>query len=485
MGFGLGVVLAAVDATLRAMRAAVLFLALLAAVPAAAQSLVADLRSRVEASGLGEELGVAVVDIHAERPVFQYRAERPRNPASNQKLLTAAAALGVLGPDFTMATAVYGAVDEEGAVPRLVIRGGGDPTLEIGDFYDLARRVADQGVTRVERVVVDASYFDDRLLPPAFEQQPREVAAFRAAIGALSVARNAYTLRILPGAAEGDPARVRLPGRGYFDLSSTMTTTASGAPRVVADQRAEDQPQLILRLRGTVPADVRGVSYRRRVGHPLYWAGHVFRESLVAAGIRVGEGVSLGERDGEPLLTRRRSPPLSEILPAMGKWSDNFTAEMVFRVLGAERHRPGRSEDAVAALRAYLEGAGLDLARFTAVNGSGLFDGNEVSPQLVADLLAHVYRDEGIRPSFLAHLAVGGVDGTLRRRLRDLPAPRIVRAKTGTLNDVIALSGYVLGPTAERVYAFSVLVNGARGRHGAARNLADDIVRALAAHLHR
>jgi D-alanyl-D-alanine carboxypeptidase/D-alanyl-D-alanine-endopeptidase (penicillin-binding protein 4) len=80
----------------------------------------------------------------------------------------------------------------------------------------------------------------------------------------------------------------------------------------------------------------------------------------------------------------------------------------------------------------------------------------------------------------VAHLAIGGVDGTLERRLTDLPAPRVVRAKTGTLDDAIALSGYVLGPSPARAYAFSVLINGARGRQAAARVLADGVARACA-----
>jgi D-alanyl-D-alanine carboxypeptidase/D-alanyl-D-alanine-endopeptidase (penicillin-binding protein 4) len=90
-----------------------------------------------------------------------------------------------------------------------------------------------------------------------------------------------------------------------------------------------------------------------------------------------------------------------------------------------------------------------------------------------------------MRDEYVAHLAIAGVDGTLASRLRDLPRPRIVRAKTGTLDDAIALSGYVLGPTPAQTAVFSVIVNGARGRHGAARGLCDGVARAVAQDLWR
>jgi D-alanyl-D-alanine carboxypeptidase/D-alanyl-D-alanine-endopeptidase (penicillin-binding protein 4) len=97
---------------------------------------------------------------------------------------------------------------------------------------------------------------------------------------------------------------------------------------------------------------------------------------------------------------------------------------------------------------------------------------------------APAYANPATRSEYVSQLAVGGEDGTLRNRLKDLPRPRIVRAKTGTLDDVIALSGYVLGPTPDRALAFSILLNGIGGKQWQARALADDLVRALAKHLY-
>ena len=444
------------------------------------------LRALVASSGLSEQLGVAVVDARTGRAIFQHHAERPMNPASNQKIVTAFAALRLLGADFSMRTAVHGRVEGGSVTGGIALRGFGDPDLEFGDLVTLARDVRLAGVERVDRVIVDATYFDDRILPPAFEQQPDEISPFRAPIGAVSVDRNAYVLRVMPGPSAGAPARIALLGAPYFAVTNRITTSAEGAPNVIADQRATaGGSQMSLRLSGSIPATVRGASYRRRIEHPLHWAGHVFAEALRAQGVEVGEGVSVGPTpDGAPALASRQSAPIGVLLHAIGKHSDNFVAEMLFRVIGAERHQPGRNEDAVDAVREVLTQAGIDASRIEIVNGSGLFTGNRIAPQRLAEILVAAYRDPAIGPELVASLAIAGVDGTMARRLRGLPAPRVVRVKTGTLAAVVALSGYVLGPEPAQAYAFSVLANDVRGRTGAARQLADAVAQTLAEDLY-
>lgn len=130
-------------------------------------------------------------------------------------------------------------------------------------------------------------------------------------------------------------------------------------------------------------------------------------------------------------------------------------------------------------MRNYLRVIGIPDGEGALVNGSGLFVGNRISARHLTTVLLAAYRDAGIRSEFVAHLAIGGVDGTLARRLQAYRSGRIVRAKTGTLNDVISLSGYVLGRSPEEGYAFAILANGVRGRQAEARRLSDQIVEVL------
>jgi D-alanyl-D-alanine carboxypeptidase/D-alanyl-D-alanine-endopeptidase (penicillin-binding protein 4) len=210
-------------------------------------------------------------------------------------------------------------------------------------------------------------------------------------------------------------------------------------------------------------------------------------EALRSTRIRVPRRTRLAATPkGTPLLVSKRSIALAEILRRLGKYSDNFVAEMIIKVIGAERRGlPGRSSEGAQVVMEVLKRLRIPSDQITVVNGSGLFTGNRVAASHFAKLLVAVHNDTAIRADFLAHLAIGGVDGTLSDRFRSMPAERIVRAKTGTLKDVVALSGYVLGPMPERVFAFSFLANEIAGKQHKARALADDIVRAIASFLWR
>ncbi len=442
------------------------------------------LRAALEQAALGDQIGVSVVDVRSGRVVFAHNATMPLNPASNMKLITSAAALFDLGADFRMSTGLYGEVQGDTVVSGLYLKGYGDPTLTDADLVALAQQLVARGIAKVDEVSVDGSYFDDRVLPPGFEEQPEEVSPFRAAVAAVSVNDNAFTMRINPGAEAGAPASAWVDAEGHFALTNSVTTSASGAPNVIAVQ-SEKADKLVLRLSGSVPLGISGVSYRRRVESPLYYAGYALVEALRAERIQVPRRVRLATApSGMALLASRSSPPLAHVISEMGKNSNNFVAEMLLKVLGAERvGRPGSSEHGAAAALQALKRLGVSPAGLHIVNGSGLFGNGRVAAGQLTKLLAAMYSEPGLRPEYVAQLAVGGVDGTLARRLRQLPAPRILRAKTGTLDNVIALSGYVLGRTPERVMAFSVLCNGVHGKHAAARQLADQVATEIALHL--
>lgn len=445
----------------------------------------ARLDDLIRAAGLGDSLGVVVAQATTGERLYTLNPEIPRNPASNMKLVTAATALAELGADYRMRTTLSGALGADGGVETLVLRGEGDPTLGFEDLLALSRRLVDLGVRRVDNIVVDGSYFDDQILPPAFEQQPREVASFRAAVSAVSVDRNAYELRVAPGPAADAPANVLLRCPDHFAVDSSVTTSASGVPSVVADQKQRDD-QLGLKLSGSVPLGVRGVGYERRIESPLPYAGHCLKAALRAQRITGGMRVRVGNvPSGLGLLATHDSQPLSSVLLPVGKNSDNFFAEMLLKVVGAHAARAqGSSARGAERAQALLEKAGVARGAAKIVNGSGLFKGNAIAPDHIVKVLVLVQNDPALRSEYVTQLAIAGTDGTLHGRLKGLTHPRIVRAKTGTLDDVIALSGYVLGPRADSTLAFSFLINGVSGNQWKARALVDDMVRALAEYLY-
>jgi D-alanyl-D-alanine carboxypeptidase/D-alanyl-D-alanine-endopeptidase (penicillin-binding protein 4) len=439
----------------------------------------------IQKAGLGNGIGVVVAEALTGRRLYTLNPETPRNPASNMKLVTAATALVELGASYRMRTTLAGALSEDGGVETLVLRGEGDPSLDFGDLLSMARRLVELGVRRVDKVVVDGSFFDEQILPPAFDQQPHEIAAFRAAVGAVSVDRNAYELRLAPGPAVDAPANVILRCPDYFAVESGLTTIATGSPKVVAEQRPKGDA-LSLRLTGSVPLGIRGVAYERRVESPLPYAGNCLRAALRSQRIGGTMHVSVGAPPaGVPVLVGHESESLSEILGPVGKNSDNFYAEMLLKVISAHaQHRPGSSSGGAERALSLLERAGVPRGTAKMLNGSGLFKGGAVAPEHFVKLLVYMYNDPALRSEYVAHLAVAGTDGTLRNRLTALPKTGVVRAKTGTLDDAIALSGYVLGKRPEQDLAFSFLMNGVAGKQWQARALADDLARALVEHLY-
>lgn len=433
----------------------------------------------VRSAGLGDGVGIHVVRLHDAEELYRNRPSRPRNPASNQKLLTAAAALWRLGPTFRASTRLEGVV-KRGHVERLVVRPSGDPSLGYPALATFAESLRLRGVDSVDRIVIDDGYFDDQILPPAFDQQPREAAAFRAAISAFAVNRNSYVVHVGPGPEVDGPARVRVLAEGYIQIENRTVTTASGPPSPRIDHLLTEDGHLRVKVDGKVPQQVRTLFYRRRVPDPKAYAASLLVRAFQKAGLGGALAVEYGSAPEElPLIGQMDSAPLSTLLTGVGKWSDNFSAEMLVKIMGAQEERPGTSARGVAVVREELEKHGIGTEGLVMVNGSGLFDGNRVSPRHVTQTLIAAYRDAAIRAEYVAHLAVAGSEGTLKSRLEDLPRPRMVRAKTGTLRDVIALSGYVLGEP-DRSIAFSFLANGIAGKQEEARKLADDIVRVLA-----
>lgn len=432
----------------------------------------------------GGVAGVAVVDVATGALLVASNEHAVVNPASNAKVATAAAALAELGPAHRFVTGLYGR-QAGGTVPLLVLRGGGDPSFATRDLAALVRALVQAGVRRVEAIAVDQGYFDDRFVPPAFDQQPDEWAAFRAPVAALSLDENAVTFTVRPG-RRGAPAAIAVEPPGLVELSGGLVTSDRKQPERVAIALRPKGRGLSARVEGSVPEGARPLRLAKRLDDPRLAPGLVLRALLVEEGVEVTGDVRAGGEGERKALALHRSPPLGRLVAALGKDSDNFAAEMILKALGvAAKGRPGTSAVGAEAVAAYLRRIGAWEEGCVVRNGSGLFDANRTTAAAMTALLRHAYRDSAIGPELVAHLAVGGVDGTLRARFAAWAARRAVRAKTGTLRGVTALSGYVLAPPGRSPVAFSVLVDGVPDQVPAVRPLVDEVVDAVARELWR
>ena len=217
--------------------------------------------------------------------------------------------------------------------------------------------------------------------------------------------------------------------------------------------------------------------YRGRISrNPALAAALLLRDALRRAGVAVG-GAGLGEAHGDEVpLAAVDSPPLSEIVRYMDRHSDNFTAELVLKQLGAIENEVGTSAAGAAYARRLLAEAGVPLAGVRLADGSGLSLLDRLTVRALASILRSAWADLEVQPAFMAALPVAGISGTLADRMRGPPARGNVLAKTGTTFQASALSGYV-----KRRYVFSVLQNGNPVSSFWARRAQDRFATALAA----
>jgi D-alanyl-D-alanine carboxypeptidase/D-alanyl-D-alanine-endopeptidase (penicillin-binding protein 4) len=423
----------------------------------------------------GGKLGAVILDVQSGSVLASAEPRLLLNPASNQKLLTAAAALRRLGPHYRYRTGAYGAIDK-GIAKQLVLRGHGDPSLGMPELWRLAASLVDLGLARVDGdIFVDQSRFDASFVPPAFEQQPNEWAAFRAPVSAIALERNTLTLNVLATTA-GSSARVWLDPPGAARIVGAIMTRPVGAGQDVRFRLVPDARALKAELGGHVAAGLARLRFARRVDDPRLIPGYALVHVLGALGVEHVGRVRLGGEAEKRELVRVESEPLAALLHRVGKNSDNFYAEMILKTIGAEEKGPiGTSRGGAQVLEELLQELKVHQPGTRIKNGSGLFDANRLSATQIGSLLRAMYRDPAVGPEFVAQLAIGGVDGSLRSRFRAHKNTRRVRAKTGTLRNVIALSGYVLDDGGGAV-AFALLANDLASDQDVARGKLDALV---------
>lgn len=445
------------------------------------QALRADLYEILSPSGTStSQWGVLVVSLVNGDTLFAHAPDHPLVPASNVKVFTTAAALYYLGPDYRYKTFLLADGDIRHGVLEgdLIVYGTGDPTLRGAEnriWQTFADSLAARGVREVRGALIgDGSYF----VGPGTGIGWRETymsAAFAAPASALSFNENIARLNVLPGDGVGRPVQARLvPSFAGIGIVNHGTTARGNAARVSVERETYDGPLL---LRGEMGINNPGVwRLVPIVDGPLY-AVSSFRELLEDKGIRIsGETRSVIRPEDSPLSTQsvftpipdsfgeldlvafHRSVPLLEILEELNRRSHNMYSEMVFRSIGRVAYGRGTVEAAEQAVYAMLEReAGLTHADLQIMDGSGLSPLNRTSPGTllkVLDFMAHSRHWAAFRST----LPEAGAEPSFRR-MRNTAAAGNLRAKTGTIDGVSALSGYVHTADGE-LLGFSIISNG-------------------------
>ncbi len=428
--------------------------------------------------GHPDRLSVLIRSVTAAETLFAHHPDQKRIPASNVKLITSAAAMVYLGPDYTFPTDVYaaGPIQEGVLKGDIYLKGYGDSSLVQERMRELANGVRLSGIRRISGdLVADDSFFDEERYGRGWNVGG-SLRPYLAPHGALSVNFSVVTVYVEPGPEAGSPARVQLdPPSDTVRLEARVKTgPRQGRIQIHLGRRQKNGVDWIT-VDGSIPVDQERARYSAAVSDPARYAAGVFSAFLRQEGIRLEGRIRRGVTPPEAeLVARQLSPPLGEIIRGLNKFSNNFIAEQVLKTLGAEVHGlPGTAEKGLLVMRDFLVSLGVPASSFDLADGSGLSRLNQMTARGLVTLLENVYNDFRLRPEFTASLAVLGVDGTVRKRMPASHAARRVRVKTGMLGGVHTLSGFAAAENGE-ILAFSILSNGDACRprgvmHGIAR----------------
>jgi serine-type D-Ala-D-Ala carboxypeptidase/endopeptidase (penicillin-binding protein 4) len=469
--------------------------------------------------------GIEVASLDSGKILYSRNSDKLFTPASNTKLFTTATAFALLGADYRFHTTVEtaGTIDKHGRLDSdLVIVGRGDPNLSgrtlpynlrterklppIFALENLADQLVQKGLRFVDGdIVADDSFY-------AFERygegwaQDDLVWEWGAPVSALTINDNVIFVSILPADRAGERAFVDInPFPEYYRIDNRVMTTPSGTgPRKIYINREPGSNQLV--LWGNIPVDDQGANEALSIEDPADFTAKLLRDLLEKRGVTiygrpkthhtelaslstftVTSTASAGGGADRPAIPSTRLPlvlgqydsqPLSADLRVINKVSQNLHAELLLRLLGKEKGMAGTVEGGLEVERSFLAQADIRPEEYNFHDGSGLSRQNLVTPHAIVKLLTYANKQPW-GASFADSFPVAGVDGSLVERFTKTSAQGRVHAKTGSLDHVNALSGYLTTEKGEHI-AFSILSNNHNLTNKHAIEIIDSIVQAVA-----
>ena len=419
--------------------------------------------------------GVYIHEVGAGKPLIAVNADNAMNPASVMKLLTTFAGLELLGPAYVWKTELYadGIVNGDTLQGDLVIKGYGDPKLNLENFWLLIRRLRQTGLREITGdLVVDNSYFD--LMPgdpAAFDGKPYRV--YNVFPEAVMVNYKTLALRLVPLPASKTVRVIIDPASDLLDLTNNLKLTGEKCngwrDALGADIRVDftNGSRASIALNGTYSSDCGEKNLHLSLHDSLSYTLNLFRQLWIEQGgifrgkVRPGKAMK-----GEFPLEIHQSPPLSEIVRDINKFSNNIAARQLYLALGSATGMETQPESGVidgtpgdtpaslarsdAIIRQWLASRNLHFPELVIENGSGLSRNERISPRHMGELLLKAFQSP-VMPEFISSLPITGTDGTMKKRLEGTAAARQAHIKTGLLEEARTMAGYVLDKAGRRV----------------------------------
>lgn len=394
-----------------------------------------------------DNLSIYIRDLTADAPNLVLNIDELRSPASTMKLVTTYAALKELDPNYTWKTQAWlrGKLDEGVLDGDLILKGYGDPFLVYENFWKFVHELREKGLREIKgNIIIDNSFYDlPKHDPAAFDNKPLRV--YNTAPSALMFNFQATRFLIRP-----DKKNERIdvipypwvPGFTYvnqLEYKEGRCRRSHYRPRLTLDETKN------LVIKGKYSPECGQHYIMRVISTPEKHAFNAFRDFWRDLSGSIGGGLKRGQKQtGDTLFHTHHSRTLGEQIRTINKWSNNVMTRQLLLTIGAKRFGvPGTIEKGRKAIREIFQENKIDTTDFIIDNGSGLSRTSRITARQMGQLLETAWRDEYM-PEFLSSMSLSGLDGTLLNRFRKSDLRGRSHMKTGTLNHVTALSGYML-----------------------------------------
>ena len=427
------------------------------------RSLSEELRKALKESAVSSrQLGVIVAD--ADRIFYQLNADQSFIPASLIKIFTASALLDLLPPSLQFSTRFLAKNKAKNSVLKedLYLKGGGDPGFVSESLWNLINNLTRTELKRIEGdLVVDDSRFDGKRKGRRLPRSSHS--SYDAPIGALSFNWNTANLYLRPGRKEGSLLRITVdPASSYFFSIENQTKTVNGRRKkhLSIQRKRETSSGESLKISGYLSVHHKEVLVYRNILHPEIWAGRNAIEFLKQRGINITGKLRRGKAPRNAfVMAEWQSRQITEHIELMMKYSNNFMVEMLVKNMVVElTGKMGNLKDGLKIIKKHIQKIGIAPQEYNMIQASGLSRENRVKPKHLLTVLRY-WLNHPLQPEFESALPLSGEDGTLKKYFKNSALRGRIHAKTGSINGVSGLAGYVITRSnKKRVFVF--LFNG-------------------------
>jgi len=429
--------------------------------PVFSQDLPNAVRRALNQHGISESAAsIYIHEINTADPIVAFNSDRPMNPASVMKLVTTFAGLELLGPAFTWKTEIYanGIMKKGRLQGDLIIKGYGDPRLNLENFWLLTRRLYQTGLREITGdLILDNSYFDVPVEnPAAFDNKPYR--SYNTAPEAHLVNYRTTELRISPKPESNTTRIIINPQTEFIALNNNLKLTQGKCVEwrnklgIVINIDTKNNHHASVTLNGSYSAACGEKSLLLSLHNSQTYTLGLFKQLWKQQGGIFNGKVRTGIVPDERLpFEIYQSPPLTEIIRDINKYSNNTAARQLYLTLGAvSNNKPATLNKSNGAVRQWLKSKELDFPEFKIENGSGLSRNERISARHLGKLLLKAFQSP-VMPEFVSSLPILAVDGTMQKRLTGTDVTGRAHIKTGSLNGVKAMAGYMLDKLGRRM----------------------------------